>query len=135
MTNMRRRLRSQRGASSIELVLYTPIMFFAIFAFVQLALTWHANQIASAVARESARIARIEGGGPAALARAEQHGERYAVQIGGDSLREIDVSVEPVGADQVRATVSGRGVEIISGLSPRVSQTIQGPIEQFRPDL
>jgi hypothetical protein len=135
MTNRLRRLRSQRGASSIEFVLYTPILFFIIFIIVQFSLTWHGNQVASAAAREAARMARIEGGGPAAIAAAEQHGLRYAANIGGNALRDVTVEVMAVGADEIRATVAGRSIEIVNGFAPRVSQTVQGPIEEFRPDL
>lgn len=129
------RLRSQRGASSIELVLYTPVLFFVIFVIVQFALTWHGNQVASAAAREAAREARIDGEAPDALAAAEQHGVAYAAQIGGGALTEVTVEVVLVGDDEVRATVTGRSMEIIDGLAPQVSQSVQGPIEEFRPDL
>lgn len=124
-----------RGASSIELALYTPVLFFVIFATVQFGLSWHANQVASAAAREAARVARVEGGGPAALDLAEAHGENYAAKIGGNALQAVDVTVVPVGGDQVRATVTGQPLEIIDGLAPQVQQVVQGPIEQFRPDL
>lgn len=124
-----------RGASSIELALYTPLLFAIVFGIVQFGLAWHANQVASATAREAARVARVDGGGAAALATAEQHGLDYAAQVGGDMLRDVTVQVVMVGDDQVRATVTGRAVEIIGGLSPQVEQTVQGPVEMFRPDL
>lgn len=121
-----------RGASSIEFALYTPVLFFVIFAIVQFGLSWHANQVASATAREAARVARTEGG---ALDLAETHGEQYAEQVGGNALQGVDVTVEAVGTDQVRATVTGQAMEIIDGLAPEVQQEVQGPIEEFRPDL
>lgn len=124
-----------RGASSIEFALYTPVLFLLIFAIVQFGLSWHANQVASAAAREAARIARVEGGGPDALNLAETHGEQYADQIGGDALQGVDVTVVAVGTDQVRATVTGQPMAIIDGLAPEVEQVVQGPIEEFRPDL
>lgn len=132
---MRSRLRSQRGASSIELVLYTPVLFLAIFVIVQFALSWHGNQVASAAAREAARAARIDGGTPEALAAAEQHGATYAAQIGAGALTEVTVDVVLVDGDEVRATVTGRSMEIVDGLAPEVSQSVQGPIEEFRPDV
>ena len=133
MASTMRRLRSQRGASSIEFVLYTPIMFLVIFTIVQFALVWHGNQVAAAAAREAARVARIEGGTPDALARAEAAGRRYVDAVGGDQLVDVTVTVTRAG-DNVVATVSGRATEIIDDLTPRVSQTIEGPIEQFIPD-
>lgn len=124
-----------RGASSVELALYTPILFVVVFTIVQFALSWHANQIASATAREAARVARVNGGGPEALSQAEQHAQQFASQVGGNAFKDIQIDVVPVGTDQVRATVSGRPIEIVGGLVPTVSQTVQGPIEEFRPDL
>lgn len=121
----------ERGASAIELVLYTPLLFLMIFLIVQFGLTWHGNQIASAVAREAARVARADGGNTAA---GQQHGESYAAQIGGNGLHDVTVTVVPVGAHEIRATVTGRGIEIVDGFAPQVSQTVQGPIEEFRPD-
>jgi Flp pilus assembly protein TadG len=132
---MKRRTRGEKGASSVELVLYTPVLFFIIFLIVQFALTWHGNQVASATAREAARVARIDGGTPAALARAEAHGRSYAAQVGDGALRNVTVEVVTVGGNEIRATVTGRSVEIVNGFAPRVSHTVQGPIEEFRPDL
>ena len=129
-----RRLRSQRGASAIELALYTPLMFMIIFVIVQFTLTWHGTQIASAAAREAAREARIGGGTPAALAAAESRGYEYAQVVGNGHLVEIEVDAVQVG-ENVRVTVSGRATEIVNNLAPRVSQTVEGPIEQFLPDL
>lgn len=132
MAKLWRRRQSQAGASSIELVLYTPILFMIIFVIVQFALTWHGNQIASAVAREAARMARID---PAALDAAEDYGKAQVEKIGPNGLHDVTVSVDIVaGGDEVRATVRGRSMEIIDGLSPWVEQTVQGPIEEFRPD-
>lgn len=129
-----RRLRSQRGVSSIELVLYTPLMFLIIFVIVQFTLTWHGNQIAAAAAREAAREARIGGGTPAALSAAEARGHEYAEVVGNGHLVDIEVDAVQVG-ENVRVTVSGRATEIVNNLAPRVSQTVEGPIEQFIPDI
>ncbi|TDE00050.1 pilus assembly protein [Jiangella asiatica] len=109
-------------------------MFFIIFVIVQFTLTWHGNQIAAAAAREAAREARIGGGTPAALAAAEARGREYAEAVGNGHLIEIEVDAVTIG-DNVRVTVSGRATELIEDLAPRVSQTIEGPIEQFVPDL
>ncbi len=43
--------------------------------------------------------------------------------------------VTQVGAEQARVTVSGRAAEILPFLPiPRVSETVQGPIERYVPD-
>lgn len=131
---LQRKLRQERGVSSVELLFYTPILFFVIFLTVQFGLGWHANQVASAAAREAARVARVDGGTPQAQAAGEARGHVVADSVGGRALRNVDVDVVRVG-DNIRATVSGDPLEIIGGLTPRVSKTVEGPIEQFIPDL
>lgn len=129
---MRRRLRSERGANSIEFALYTPLMFLVVFIIVQFALVWHANQIATATAREAARVARSSFD----QATAESRAEDFLSVVGRGNLRNAVIDVEFLnGGDTVRATVSGRAHEIVPGLTPTVSQVIEGPREQFTPDL
>src|SRR5690606_29420831 len=102
---------ADRGATSVELVLYAPVLMLVIFLSVQFALTWHGNEIAGAVAREAARVARAGGGTAEALVQAEARGLEYAAALGGNALREVDVRVVPLPDDRVRATVTGRSVE------------------------
>lgn len=138
--SLRRRLgvagRDDRGASSIELVIYTPLIMLVMFVAVQFALSWHGNQIAGAVAREAARVARTEAGAPGSVAAAEAAGLDYATAIGGKALTDVTVEVTLLPAQEsVTVTVTGRASEIVQGLSPRVSATVEGPLETFRPDL
>ncbi|HWJ84083.1 MAG TPA: TadE/TadG family type IV pilus assembly protein [Cellulomonas sp.] len=125
----------EAGASSIELVLYAPLLMLITFMLVQFALTWYGDSVAGAAAREAARVARVGGGTPAALASAETRGASYATAVGGKGLTDVRVEVVRLAGDQVRATVSGRSMELVGGLAPRVSASVEGPIEQFRPDL
>lgn len=126
----------ERGASSIELVMYTPILMLVIFLTVQFALSWHGNQVAGAVAREAARIARTGGGTPESLVAARTSAIDYAAAIGGNALTEVDVEivVVPLPGNTIRATVSGRSVEIVEGFAPLVRKSVEGPIEEFRSD-
>ena len=126
----------ERGATSIELVMYTPVLMLVIFLTVQFALSWHGSEVAGAVAREAARVARTGGGSAQAIADAETRGTQYAAAIGGRALTDVDIDVTPLPAErEVRVRVTGRSVEIIPGFAPRVSKTVQGPVEEFRPDL
>lgn len=125
----------ERGASSIELVLYTPVLMLVIFLAVQLALTWHGNEVAGAVAREVARVARTGGGTPDALAAARERGAEYAAAVGGRALTDVSVDVQALPLTrEVRATVTGHAVALVPGAAPQVSATVQGPVEEFRPD-
>lgn len=128
------RARRDEGASSIELVLYTPILMLVIFLTVQFALTWYGNEVAGAVARETARVVRVGGGTPQSVAEARTHAQEYTDAVGGASFRDLQVQITQPDADTVRVTVSGRALEIVDGFAPRVSATVQGPIESFRPD-
>jgi Flp pilus assembly protein TadG len=119
------------AASSVELAFYTPILFLVIFMTIQFGLGWHANQVAAASAREAARVARVGGGTPAAEAAGEARGRQVAAAVGSRVLFNVDVDV---GAN-VRATVSGDPLAVVDELTPRVSKTVEGPIEQFVPDL
>ena len=119
--------RDESGVSSIELAMYTPLLMLVIFLVVQFAMVYLGNQAASAVAREAARVARTS----LSNTEAQQAGERYADQIGGGILTDARVRVEPVGDDGVRVTVTGEAQKISPIGVPRVSQTVEGPLEQF----
>ncbi|NED96314.1 pilus assembly protein [Phytoactinopolyspora alkaliphila] len=129
------RRRSERGASSIEMVLYTPIMFFVIFLIIQFALHYHGNQVAHAAAREGARVARQGGGTADALALARSSATTYASRVGGNQLVVTRVDAMGIGDGYIRVEVCGRAKEIIKNITPEVCQHVEGPIEEFRPDL
>ncbi|WP_245927150.1 TadE family protein [Nocardioides silvaticus] len=110
----------------MELVLYTPLLMFIIFVAVQFSLVWFGNQAASAVARETARQARVYDEG-----RAIQEGHRYAGNIGKGVLEDVTIKIERVGDNRVRVTVTGKAQELSPIGVPTVSQTVEGPIEEF----
>lgn len=112
--------------SSVELVLYTPLLMFAIFLVVQFAMVYLGNNAASAVAREAARVARTTKD----AGQAHQAGVQYADNIGKGVLEDYDVNVT-IEDDRVRVTVTGHAQEISPFGVPKVSQTVEGPIEQF----
>jgi len=123
----RSRRSDERGASSVELVLYTPLLMFAIFLVVQFAMVYLGNNAASAVAREAARVARTTG----SAQQAHEAGVQYAQNIGKGVLEDYDVTVTMVGDDRVRVTVTGHAQEISPVGVPTVSQTVEGPLERF----
>jgi hypothetical protein len=61
-------------------------------------------------------------------------GYQYAQNIGRGILEDVDVTVVPVGGDRVRAVVSGRAQELAPVVVPRVNQTVEGPVEEFKVD-
>jgi len=110
----------------VELVLYMPVLMLIILIAVQFSLVWFGNQAASAVARETARKARVYDEG-----QAIQEGRRYAATIGDGVLEDVHITIELVGDNRVRVTVTGKAQEISPIGVPTVSQTVEGPIEEF----
>lgn len=120
----------------MELAFYLPILFLFIFVTVQASLLYLGNQAASAAAREAARVARTGGGSGPAMADGVARGREYASSVGRGVLVDVTVVVRPAGGDQVRAVVTGRGIQVVPGLpTPGIRQVSQGPVEQFRPDI
>jgi Flp pilus assembly protein TadG len=108
-----------------------PLLMIAIIFTVQFALVFLGNQAASASAREAARVGRVTD--DPALARAK--GESYAANLGQGVLEQVTVSVERVGDEEIRATVSGEAPRLLPFFAPpRVSEEVQGPIERFVQD-
>jgi hypothetical protein len=126
-----KRKRDERGASTVELVLYMPILMLAIFITIQFSLIYLGNQAASAAARETARVARttLDRG------QAETAGLEYTNRIGKGILEDVQVVVTPVGTQQVRVVVTGHAQKITPFVKPpTVTQVVQGPLEEFRAD-
>lgn len=125
------RRRDERGASSIELVLYMPILMLAIFLTIQLSLIYLGNQAASAAARETARVARTT----LDADQAQAAGVEYTAKIGKGILEDVQVIVTPVGTQQVRVVVTGHAQKITPFVDPpTVTQVVQAPLEEFRAD-
>lgn len=123
-----RRRGGERGASSVELALYTPLLMFVIFLAVQFTMVYLGNQAASAVAREASRVARTT----QSADQAQQAGRQLADNIGQGILEDYDIDVVLVGGgERVRVTVTGRAQEISPVGVPRVRQTVEGPVERF----
>ncbi|MDX2973710.1 TadE/TadG family type IV pilus assembly protein [Kribbella solani] len=131
MVRRRARGHPDRGASSIELVIYAPILMLSIFLTIQFALIYLGNQAAGSAAREAARIARTTLDSSAA----EAAGAGYSAKVGSGILEDVTVTVEPVGTEQVRVVVTGHALKITPFIDPpTVTQVVQGPLEEFRAD-
>jgi hypothetical protein len=116
--------------------MYMPVLFFVIFVTVQAAMLFLGNQAASAAAREAARVARSGGGSADAIAAGRARGLEYAASVGHGVIEDVQVQVNPVADRQIRATVTGRGIQVVPWLPGMdITQVVQGPIEEFRPDL
>jgi hypothetical protein len=132
MTRSRPRRQREEGTSAIELVLYMPLLMVAIILTIQFALVYLGNQAVSAAAREAARTTRVTGDRAAGIER----GRQYADDLGRGLLSKIDVQVDLVNGDRdVRAVVAADGEQLIPFIGrPRLTEEVQGPLEQFRED-
>lgn len=131
MSQIRRhlRIRGETGASSVELLVFFPLLLLIVLVTVQVALSWYGNEVAIATAREVARSVR--GGNEISAARSD--GQDYAQRVGGQALTDVEVDVVVIG-DEVTVTVSGESMDIMAGLAPRVSASVTSEMETFRED-
>ncbi len=109
------------------MVFFLPILFTVVLIAVQFAMVYLGNQAASAIARETARVARAT----ADEGKARLAGERYADNMSTGILNGHRITITPLGSDRVRVTVTGEAQKISPIGVPQVSQTVEGPIEQF----
>ena len=113
----------ETGASTIELLVFFPLLLLIVLLTVQLALSWYGNEVAMSTAREVARSVRS--GGDAGVA--------YAHKVGAQALTDVDVNVSVTG-DEATVTVSGKSMDIIAGFAPRVNASVTSELETFRED-
>lgn len=111
----------------MEMVFFLPMLFTVVLIAVQFAMVYLGNQAAGAIARETARVARATADGQ----QAHQAGDRYAHNMSTGILNDYRIIITPLGEDRVRVTVTGEAQKISPIGVPRVSQTVEGPIERF----
>ncbi|MBF0695812.1 MULTISPECIES: TadE/TadG family type IV pilus assembly protein [Actinomyces] len=127
-----RRLRDRRdetGASSVELLVFFPLLLLIVLFTVQVALSWYGNEVAITTAREVAREIR-SGSSPE---KAEADGIAYAHRVGGKALAEVEVYTVIKG-NEVVVVVSGEAMDVVAGLAPRVEASVTSQLETFRED-
>ena len=127
------RLGQEVGASSVELIIFFPLLLLVVLITVQVALTWYGNEVAIATAREVAREARANSKGGDLSAAAKANGAAYARKVGGKALTDVEIDVSTT-SDQVTVRVSGKSLDVVAGLSPRVMAAVTSELETFRSD-
>ncbi len=126
----------ESGVSSIELVLYTPLLMLMTFMVIQFSLAYLGNQVAAAAAREGARVARAGGGTPQALVQGQEKAVDMVETAGkGLLILSSPPKIEAInGNTQVRATILGNPQHVIPLIDFPIKQVVQGPVEEFVPD-
>ncbi|WP_204059958.1 TadE/TadG family type IV pilus assembly protein [Microbispora corallina] len=139
VTASRRGAAPDRGASTVELAIIMPVVLVVMLLIVQLALVFHARQIADGAARAGARVARAAGVGANAgdwQRAAEAQARARVALIGKKVLENPTVRAWQVG-DQRGVTVTGdvaAAVPLLPGMTFTINARSGGPIECFRPD-
>ncbi len=119
----------ERGVTSTELVVITPVLLTLILLVVQVGLYFHASHIALAAAEEGARSARsLHGSATAGQARAR----RFVDALGSGLIRSpvVTASRTPTTA---RVEVRGQVAGVIPGLRLVVDRVVESPTERFVP--
>jgi hypothetical protein len=127
--------KSERGVSSLELVLYMPLLMMAIFLTIQFALLYLGNQVISSSARQAGRVMRTGGDTATATKRARD----YAATVGHGLVKDVNVQppelIDGPSGPEIRVVVTGKALQLVPGIAASsVSKTVQGPLETFRPD-
>lgn len=121
-----RRARDERGVSSVELVIYMPLLMLMILLAVQFSMYHLGRQAASSVARETARVMRVTGDVNAAKAR----GQVYVDQVGKGVLDDHRIVVRAIDEDRVQVVVTGQSLKILPWV-PEITQKVEAPVERF----
>ena len=121
-------IRSERGSTSVQMVILMPVLFLVMFLGMQAALLYHARTVAIAAAQQGARAAGAEtssaGDGIAAAT------SFVAAAGGSDVLENASVSGSR-SATQATVTVQGAALSVIPGWSPIVQQSATVPVERI----
>lgn len=122
------RAQSEGGLTSTELAVVMPVIIALVLVPFQVALWWHARQVAEAAAREAVDAAQV-------VTATEADGIRAAEWFldAAGNITEPDVTVTRT-ADTVTVEVTGRAPRIIPGLDWQVTAHASGPIERFIPE-
>lgn len=123
-----KRRRGEQGLTSTELAVLMPVMIALVLVPFQVALWWHAHQIADAAAREAVDAAQIADA-------TEEDGMRAAEWFldAAGNITDPVVTVTRT-ADTVSVEVTGRAPRLVPGFDWHVVAHATGPIERFIPE-
>lgn len=123
------RRRPERGSSVVEWVLLTPVLLLLVFAIIQFALLWHAEQVAQAAASQALSATRIQGGTQAA---GQREAQRILDQLAGRTLPTRQITVTRT-ATAATVRVTGTAQSILPFFTLHVHAEAAGPTERVLP--
>lgn len=123
-----RRGKAEEGLTSTELAVIMPVLIMLILVPFQVALWWHADQIADAAAREAVDAAQV-------VTATEEDGIRAAEWFldAAGNITEPQVMVTRT-TETVTVEVTGRAPRLVPGFDWEVTARAAGPIERFIPE-
>jgi len=123
-----KRVREEQGLTSTELAVLMPVLIALVLVPFQVALWWHAHQIADAAAREAVDAAQV-------ITATEDDGMRAAEWFldAAGNIVDAEVTVTRT-ADTVSVDVTGRAPRLVPGFDWRVTAYAAGPVERFIPE-
>jgi Flp pilus assembly protein TadG len=124
---LRRRRPGERGVTSAELVVVTPVLLLLILLIVQVGLYFHASHIALAAAEEGTRAARTRIG----TAAAGQARARRFVAALGDGLLLSPVVTATRSPTTARVEVRASVATVVPGLQLALDRVVESPVERF----
>ncbi len=123
-----KRRRHEQGLTSTELAVVMPVLIALVLVPFQVALWWHARQVADAAAREAVDAAQVATATEADGIRAAQ---RFLDAAG--NITEPEVTVTRT-TETVSVEVTGRAPRLLPGFDWQVSAHAGGPVERFIPE-
>lgn len=118
----------QAGVASLEAVLVFPVLLLLLTFVIQVALWYHAADLADAAAQDGVRVARVAG---ASAADGINRANQLIDQTGPTILEARQVTASRDG-DVTRVEVRGRCVRLVPFVSLPVHAVAESPTERFR---
>ena len=125
---MSRRVRDERGMTTIQVAILFPVVLFWIMLIVQYGLWWHAKQVANAAAAEAVDAAQVSTG---SARDGEDAAASYLAQSGNLDNITVTVSREPT---VVTVEVRGDAPQLVPGFAWSVTARSTAPVERFIPE-
>lgn len=124
-----RRLSSQSGSTSLELVIATPLLLLVVGLLIQLGVLYHSQNIVTAAAQAGLQQARTETGTAEA---AKSDALEFIAAAAPDFVRKPS-ALAKVDDDRATVEVEADAFAIVPGLKLHLSAVASGPREQFDP--
>ncbi|MEU1273598.1 TadE/TadG family type IV pilus assembly protein [Streptomyces sp. NPDC005799] len=120
--------REDRGATALDMSMVVPLAFLLVFTLIQGGIWFHGRSVAHHAAQQAVDAQRAYDAAPGA---GEAAADAFLARMGG-SLKGAVVQVSDDG-DTVSVAVEGDVINLVPGWSGHVRQSVQAPVEKFRP--